>query len=119
MASDRGLEHMKVALTITGLVALSTAVGSFTWIPPAANGAREWMNVPMVKALEGQTKIMAGMKYYDLGGIDPENNASVYRFKSRMGGQEVHHIGAFEASDSLYAKIRLPLVERLYRMVKR
>jgi lipid II:glycine glycyltransferase (peptidoglycan interpeptide bridge formation enzyme) len=39
----------------------------------------------------------AGMKRYDLGGIDPKNNPTVYQFKSRMGGEVQFHIGAFEA----------------------
>jgi lipid II:glycine glycyltransferase (peptidoglycan interpeptide bridge formation enzyme) len=39
----------------------------------------------------------AGMKRYDLGGIDPKSNPTVYQFKSRMGGEEQFHIGAFEA----------------------
>lgn len=54
----------------------------------------------------------AGMKWYDLGGIDPDKNPNVYQFKSRMGGDEALHIGAFEA----YAN---PLVKRLWRMAEK
>jgi len=42
----------------------------------------------------------AGCTLYDLGGTDPEGNPGVYRFKSRMGGLEVRHVGAFELSHS-------------------
>jgi len=39
----------------------------------------------------------SGKQVYDLGGIDPVNNPGVYSFKSRMGGIEQYHIGAFDA----------------------
>lgn len=37
-----------------------------------------------------------GMRWYDLGGIDPEANPGVYRFKSRMNGIDVTAPGPFE-----------------------
>ena len=46
----------------------------------------------------------AGMKMYDMGGIDPENNPTVYQFKSRMGGDEYTHIGTFESCRNLTVK---------------
>lgn len=61
----------------------------------------------------------AGMKRYDLGGIDPEKNPNVYQFKSRMGGQEVSHVGAFEAFSSLRAKTTWRMAEKIYHMLKR
>jgi len=46
----------------------------------------------------------AGMKIYNLGGIDPKENPSVYQFKMRMGGYEVYHIGTFDAMNSSWKK---------------
>ena len=42
----------------------------------------------------------AGKRQLDLGGIDPENNLGVYRFKSKLGGKEIYNIGAFDACSS-------------------
>lgn len=61
---------------------------------------------------------LAGMKLYDLGGVDPDNNPNVYKFKSRMGGKESFHIGAFEAYGSISAKTTWRMAEKIYRMVK-
>lgn len=60
----------------------------------------------------------AGMKSYDLGGIDPDNNPNVYQFKLRMGGEEAFYIGAFEAYSSLRARIIWRTCERIYRYLK-
>lgn len=38
-----------------------------------------------------------GMKRYDVGGIDFETTPNVSRFKTGLGGDEVFHIGVFEA----------------------
>jgi len=61
----------------------------------------------------------AGMKRYDLGGIDPDSNPNVYQFKSRMGGKECFHIGAFEAYSSSHVKIIWRICERIYRHIKK
>jgi lipid II:glycine glycyltransferase (peptidoglycan interpeptide bridge formation enzyme) len=61
----------------------------------------------------------AGMKYYDLGGIDQENNPKVYQFKSRIGGSEIFYIGAFEAASGLLAGSVWSLVERIYRGIRK
>jgi lipid II:glycine glycyltransferase (peptidoglycan interpeptide bridge formation enzyme) len=37
-----------------------------------------------------------GALYYDLGGIDPINNSSVYKFKMKMGSEEKKCIGTFD-----------------------
>jgi lipid II:glycine glycyltransferase (peptidoglycan interpeptide bridge formation enzyme) len=60
----------------------------------------------------------AGMKKYDMGGIDPDNNPHVYQFKSRMGGQESFHIGIFEAYSSTHARVTWRMCERIYRYLK-
>jgi lipid II:glycine glycyltransferase (peptidoglycan interpeptide bridge formation enzyme) len=61
----------------------------------------------------------AGMKLYDLGGIDPDNNPNVYQFKSRMGGKEAFHIGTFEAYSGLMAKNIWRAAEKVYRLIKK
>ena len=60
----------------------------------------------------------AGMKRYDLGGIDPDKNPSVYQFKLRMGAEEAFHIGSFEACISLRAKVTWRMAEKVYNMIK-
>ena len=37
-----------------------------------------------------------GLRRYDLGGIDPEGNPGVYRFKERMSGEDLQAAGPFE-----------------------
>jgi lipid II:glycine glycyltransferase (peptidoglycan interpeptide bridge formation enzyme) len=39
-----------------------------------------------------------GLSWYDLGGIDPDANPGGYRFKARMGGEEVIAPGPFMAA---------------------
>ena len=50
----------------------------------------------------------AGMKLYNLGGIDPKNNPSVYQFKKRSGGYECNFIGTFDTTSG-------PLVRKIWR----
>ena len=54
-----------------------------------------------------------GCRFYDLGGIDPENNPGVYHFKQGLGGHEVSHLGRIEASGSRLNAFCLGLGERL------
>ena len=65
------------------------------------------------------TSKRAGMKRYDLGGIDPEKNPTVYEFKRRTGGKEVFHIGAFEICENPITKRIWRTGEQAYRFVKR
>lgn len=37
-----------------------------------------------------------GCRWYDLGGINPENNPGVYHFKAGLSGRDVCHIGPYE-----------------------
>ena len=61
----------------------------------------------------------AGMQWYDQGGIDPEKNPNGYQFKSRMGGEEICFIGAFEACSSPWVKNVWRAAERSYRLIKK
>lgn len=61
----------------------------------------------------------ASMRRYDLGGVHPDDNPSVYQFKLRMGADEASHIGVFEACSSLRARITWRAAEKIYRTLKR
>jgi lipid II:glycine glycyltransferase (peptidoglycan interpeptide bridge formation enzyme) len=61
----------------------------------------------------------SGMKFYNLGGIDPEENPSVHQFKMRMGGKEIYHIGTFDATKSLWTKKMWESIETVYRIMAR
>ena len=60
-----------------------------------------------------------GATKYDLGGINPENNPSVYQFKSGMGGKEQRHIGIYEATANFVAKTTWHIADKIYRYVKK
>jgi lipid II:glycine glycyltransferase (peptidoglycan interpeptide bridge formation enzyme) len=60
----------------------------------------------------------AGMRFYDLGGIDPDNNPYVYQFKSRQGGEEHFHIGVFDACISSRVRFIWRICDRIYRYIK-
>lgn len=57
----------------------------------------------------------AGAKAFDLGGIDPEKNPSVYDFKSRLGGTEVYLVGTFEYVWSGWRRLQWRMIEALAR----
>jgi len=59
----------------------------------------------------------AGMRRFDLGGIDPKNNPNVYEFKMRMGAKEAFHVGTFEACNSLRTKLIWRTSERIYNLI--
>lgn len=60
-----------------------------------------------------------GMKRYDLGGIDPTENPSVYQFKMRMGAKECRYIGAFEICAGRCVRTTWRTVESMYRRIKK
>jgi CelD/BcsL family acetyltransferase involved in cellulose biosynthesis len=60
----------------------------------------------------------AGMTWCDLGGIDPVANPSVYQFKSRLGGDDVSHIGAFESCASVGHKVLWSVGEKVHRLLR-
>jgi hypothetical protein len=49
-----------------------------------------------------------GFRYYDLGGIDPQENPGVYHFKSGFSGADVSHISPLTNCDS---RVTLALVK--------
>ena len=54
-----------------------------------------------------------GLRSYDLGGIDKEDNPGVYTFKSGMGGEEISFLSGFEASEGWMSKLIVNLAEKL------
>jgi len=61
----------------------------------------------------------AGMKRYDLGGIDPQNNPTVYQFKKRMGARESSYIGGFEATASFWGRKKWQVAEKTYQLLRK
>jgi len=60
----------------------------------------------------------AGMKKYDMSGVDPIGNPNVYQFKLRMGGEDTFYIGAFEATTNTIIKNMWHTGEKIYRLMK-
>lgn len=56
-----------------------------------------------------------GYKWYDLGGIDPDDNPGVYHFKSGISGKEVFHIGQYEISENAVSTVAIRCIERFRR----
>jgi lipid II:glycine glycyltransferase (peptidoglycan interpeptide bridge formation enzyme) len=65
------------------------------------------------------TACQAGMKFCDLGGIDPVANPGVYEFKKKVGGEEMFHIGTFEACSSNLLKITWRAGQKIYNAVSK
>ena len=55
----------------------------------------------------------SGLKWCDLGGIDPENNPNVYQFKSRMGGQETECLDTFDSCSNLVSKALMAIIDKI------
>lgn len=62
-----------------------------------------------------------GFRWYDLGGIDPENNPGVFHFKEGIGGQGVNYLGQFDAWQSpvSWAIVRIGyLIKKMINTIK-
>lgn len=60
-----------------------------------------------------------GLKWYDLGGIDPEGNPGVHHFKSGLCGDDVTAPGPFEYYPSDMKRRMVALGERMYRWYRK
>ena len=58
-----------------------------------------------------------GYEWYDLGGIDPEQNPGVYHFKTGLSGVDSTHIDQFVASTSGLSSTIIPSSEAAYRIL--
>ena len=54
---------------------------------------------------------MRGKTFYDLGIINPQNNPSVYRFKSRINGREVTFISVFDYCENEFLNFSVNIFE--------
>lgn len=52
----------------------------------------QWMIIRQLKEM--------GIKWYDLGGINPETNPGVYNFKAGLKGRDAHFLGVYEACEN-------------------
>jgi lipid II:glycine glycyltransferase (peptidoglycan interpeptide bridge formation enzyme) len=46
-----------------------------------------------------------GLRYVDLGGIDPEENPGGYRFKRGLSGKDTSHIGEYQACENPVSRL--------------
>lgn len=60
----------------------------------------------------------AGCQFYDLGGIDPEKNPGVYRFKKRMGGETITASGPFEYCPNGLRRILVHGCEKAFKILR-
>jgi lipid II:glycine glycyltransferase (peptidoglycan interpeptide bridge formation enzyme) len=60
-----------------------------------------------------------GMKWYDLGGIDPEANPGVYAFKRGFGGQDLIAAGPYQVSGKGLAPVLVSTAESIYRKYRK
>jgi hypothetical protein len=58
-----------------------------------------------------------GCRWYDLGGVDAEGNPGVYRFKQRMGGDELTAPGPYELAPGPMRASAVRGAERAFRAV--
>jgi lipid II:glycine glycyltransferase (peptidoglycan interpeptide bridge formation enzyme) len=70
----------------------------------------QWKAIQLGKA--------AGLRWYDLGGIDAEKNPGVYTFKKRMGGQERTLPGPYQMKPVGAKATLAELGEKLYTRLK-
>jgi lipid II:glycine glycyltransferase (peptidoglycan interpeptide bridge formation enzyme) len=54
-----------------------------------------------------------GNNFYDLGGIDPQRNPDVYRFKRRLNGRLVTEVGPYELAPDGFRKKLIQTLERV------
>jgi Acetyltransferase (GNAT) domain len=69
------------------------------------------------KAIEAASA--RNLRWYDLGGIDPDGNPGVYEFKSRMGGTELSAPGPYEIAPGRLRAGAVRTAERIFRVARR
>lgn len=62
-----------------------------------------------------ETAARRGCAWYDLGGVDPDGNPGVYRFKQRMGGAELSSPGPYELAPDRIRGTAVRAAERAFR----
>ena len=71
----------------------------------------QWSVIEYAKSL--------GIPYYDLGGVDPQENPNVYRFKKRLNGRRIIEVGTYEVARNAYSHRLIHLLEHMYHRVAR
>jgi lipid II:glycine glycyltransferase (peptidoglycan interpeptide bridge formation enzyme) len=61
----------------------------------------------------------SGNSFYDLGGIDQQNNPDVYRFKRRLNGRVVREVGPHELAPGFLSKQIIQLAEKARNIRRR
>jgi lipid II:glycine glycyltransferase (peptidoglycan interpeptide bridge formation enzyme) len=85
----------------------------------AANEAARRLNASYLLHWRAvQETIARGMRWYDLGGIDPRSNPSGYQFKKGMNGIEIAEVGAFDCSPDFLRGKSVELLESLARSLR-
>ena len=59
--------------------------------------------------------VKSGKRWYDTGGVDPQNNPGVYSFKKGMNGRETAEIGLYERRPGGLLTPGLDVLESIYR----
>lgn len=54
-----------------------------------------------------------GMRYYDLGGIDPEKNPGVYHFKKGFSGDDVTRIAPLECCEDIFSSVGMKAADAI------
>lgn len=117
-------ERMRVALCEQDGVLISghvssllgdTAVNLFRANKKAALSSRVSYKIQWDGLRYAQEK---GFRWYDLGGINPENNPGVYSFKKGMGGEDVMAPGPFEYCPDNFRKIIVSGCEKGYKILQ-
>jgi lipid II:glycine glycyltransferase (peptidoglycan interpeptide bridge formation enzyme) len=63
-----------------------------------------------------EAAVARGCRWYDLGGIDPEANPGVHKFKERMGGADVVAPGPYELAPGRMRRAAVHAAERAFRL---
>jgi lipid II:glycine glycyltransferase (peptidoglycan interpeptide bridge formation enzyme) len=71
----------------------------------------QWNAIAYGKAL--------GNAFYDLGGIDQQNNPDVYRFKRRLNGRLVTEVGPYELAPGVLSKHVIQFAEKARNAIRR
>lgn len=62
--------------------------------------------------------VKSGKRWYDTGGVDPDNNPGVYSFKKGMNGLEVAEVGLYERQPGDPLTFSLLMLERICRKLR-
>ncbi len=76
-------------------------------------GASQFLVLSMAKAFASE-----GIRHYELGGIDPESNPGVTRFKKESGGRTVRQLGEWDVATSSLLRIAANVAIRLRKLAQ-